>query len=138
MIGALAMSFSSIFVVLNALRLRGFKPGKEGRRKKLIQETSSLRVDDLITAGITDRACPVIPGLEEEEGTMDKEMVLEVEGMTCGHCTARVEKALKAMPGVGDAHADLETKRVTVKTDGNVSLEAVTQAITDEGYQVVG
>ncbi len=138
MIGALAMSFSSIFVVLNALRLRGFRPGKEGRRKRLIQETTSLRIDDLITAGITDRACPVLPVLEEEEETMDKEVVLMVEGMTCGHCTARVEKALKAIPGVGDAHADLETKRVTVKTDGHVSPDLMKQAIAGEGYEVVG
>jgi Cu+-exporting ATPase len=68
---------------------------------------------------------------------MDKEIVLIVDGMTCGHCTARVEKALKELEGVSDAQADLESKRVTVKTDGTVEKEAMVSAITEAGYEVI-
>ena len=68
---------------------------------------------------------------------MEKEMILTVEGMSCGHCTARVEKALKAMPGVQEAKADLESKLVTVQTDGSVTAQAMADVITAEGYQVI-
>lgn len=64
------------------------------------------------------------------------EIVLKVEGMMCGHCKARVEKACKAVPGTLDAVADLAAKTVTVT--GTADEAALKKAITDAGYEVVG
>lgn len=62
-------------------------------------------------------------------------MVLKIEGMMCGHCKARVEKALKAVAGVETVEISLENKTATVT--GSADPAALRQAVTDAGYQVV-
>ena len=61
-------------------------------------------------------------------------MVLKIEGMMCGHCKARVEKALKAVAGVERVEISLENKTATVT--GSADASALRQAVTDAGYQV--
>ena len=112
MLGAAAMSMSSVFVVSNALRLRFFKP-------KTVPAVVPASETTIIT---------------EEETTM--EAVIFVEGMMCPHCKARVEKVCKAVPGSVDAVVDLQAKNVTVT--GTADVEALKKAITDAGYEVVG
>lgn len=64
-------------------------------------------------------------------------VVLRVQGMTCGHCTAAVEKAVNALPGVSSASAELKEGTVTVNFDSAVvGLDAIKNAIVDAGYQV--
>lgn len=114
MLGAAAMSMSSVFVVSNALRLRFFRPRTALSNAEMEQFE--------------------IPEIEiEEEITM--ETVIKVEGMMCKHCKARVEQVCKAVPGTVDAVVDLAVKTVTVT--GDASLEALKQAITDADYEVV-
>lgn len=63
---------------------------------------------------------------------------INVDGMSCGHCTAAVEKALQALAGVEKAVADLAGKNVVVTYDpGQVSKEEMIRTIEEEGYQVV-
>lgn len=113
MLGAAAMSLSSVFVVSNALRLRLFQS------KTAVQPTMQAQ------------ACKIIT---QEESTM--ETVIKVNGMMCNHCKAAVEKACKAVPGTTDAVVNLEAKTVTVT--GTADTAALKQAITDAGYEVVG
>ncbi len=114
MLGAAAMSMSSVFVVTNALRLRFF--------------TSK-------TAPVFDPVAENnIQEIEIEEETQ-METVIYVNGMMCVHCKARVEKVCKAVPGVVDAVVDLQAKNVTVTGDADIA--AVKQAITDADYEVV-
>lgn len=64
-------------------------------------------------------------------------ITLYVDGMSCGHCKAAVEKALKGLSGVLDAEADLAGKNVTVTYDANkVNRETLAGSITDAGYEV--
>ena len=62
--------------------------------------------------------------------------VLSVEGMMCGHCAARVEKALAAVKGVESVTVDLEKKTVSVVATARTSAEQMKKAITDAGYTV--
>ena len=66
---------------------------------------------------------------------MEKKMT--IEGMSCGHCSGRVEKALNDLPGV-TATVSLEDKTATIKTDGAVTDAQLCAAVTDAGYEVTG
>ena len=61
-------------------------------------------------------------------------MTLKIEGMMCGHCRARVEKALKAVPGVQAVEVSLEDK--TAEVTGSASEEELKRAVEEAGYQV--
>ena len=73
--------------------------------------------------------------IEKEDNIMIK--TLKVEGMSCGHCKARVEKALNAVEGVENASVNLETKEVTIKLNKDINDETLISAVTDEGYEVI-
>lgn len=62
--------------------------------------------------------------------------VLSIEGMMCQNCVRHVDKALRAVAGVSDVAVDLEGKSATVTLSAEVSDETLTQAVTEEGYQV--
>ncbi len=114
MLGAAAMSMSSVFVVSNALRLRFFK----SKQSSSVQCACEVPAQELV--------------IEEE---VPQELVIQVNGMMCSHCTAAVEKACLSVPGTVKAVADLEKKQVTVT--GTAEYEALKAAIEAEDYQVV-
>ena len=61
---------------------------------------------------------------------------MTIEGMTCGHCSARVEKALNAISGVSTV-VDLEEKTATISLDSDVSDDILKAAVKDAGYEVI-
>ncbi len=65
-------------------------------------------------------------------------ITLKVEGMSCNHCKMAVEKAVKKVPGVQGVDATPAENSVKITHDGSSNLEAIKQAIMNEGYVVVG
>ncbi len=62
--------------------------------------------------------------------------VITVEGMMCGHCTGRVQKALEAVEGVSGVIMSLEDKTATVELAAEVADDVLTAAVADAGYEV--
>ena len=123
MLAAAAMSLSSVCVVSNALRLRGWKGSRPVKAAAL--DNSAAMTDNR-------RVTTAAPAAQQEETAMKK--TLTIEGMMCAHCAAHVEKALNALDGVGSVTVDLAGKTAVVT--GDVSDEALKKAVADAGYQV--
>ena len=64
--------------------------------------------------------------------------LIKIEGMSCGHCSGRVEKMLKAIDGVTEAVVDLDAKNAIVSLSAEVSDELIIEAVDDAGYEVTG
>lgn len=134
MIAALAMCFSSFFVVTNALRLFAFGRKRKGKKSRYQPTDAVCRRGADGEESIEDKNFKRISAKGDIK-IMKKEIV--IEGMMCAHCSGRVESALNAIEGV-EAKVELNKKTafVTVKDGANVSDETLRAAVTDAGYEV--
>ncbi len=128
MYGAAAMCFSSVCVVLNALRLRTFRP----KLKYSAEKTANNRA-------VTGNPECGLGGTEEnlthnntEDTAMTKTVI--IDGMRCSHCSGRVQQALNSLPGV-NAEINLDKKCAVVT--GSVDNEEIKKAVENAGYKVV-
>ena len=62
---------------------------------------------------------------------------IRIEGMSCGHCTARVAKALDALEGISSVSVDLDSGTAVVEAADTVTDEAIIEAVDDAGYDVL-
>jgi Cu+-exporting ATPase len=141
MFGAAAMSLSSVTVVANALRLKGFKPTAAVKSGETL-EAGAVQLQSL---GLTKEKAKVITAENESAdknennitGGLTMEKVLKVEGMTCKNCQKHVQNALAKMEGVTGVEVSLEAKTATVQASRDIPVAEFEKAITDAGYELV-
>lgn len=132
MFGAAAMSLSSFCVVSNALRLNLFsmydaRKDKKHRSKKGNAHQEKLQNDSNIES------------IEKEEKENDKmTKTMEIKGMMCGHCEARVKKTLEAIDGVTEAVVSHESGTAVVTMSSEVADDVLKNAVEAQDYEVTG
>lgn len=160
MFGAAAMSLSSFFVVTNALRLNFFRmQGEDGH--PLQEKQATDREAAPAQGSVPDQGVAQVQAIspkqdaapeqttEPDAGTAPKQTIfyhqeektmttktMKIEGMMCGHCEARVKKALEALPGVESAEVSHEKGEALVHLSGQESDEALKKAVEEQDYIV--
>ena len=134
MFAAAAMSLSSVSVLTNALRLKGFKPlstintsqeivSKDSEKLNLVKDSRDV-IDESTNSQEEERMANLVT------------TELNVGGMSCQHCVNAVTKVVSALDGVSDVNVDLEGGKVSFSYEvGKVSLEDVKAAIVEEGFE---
>ena len=134
MFGAAAMSLSSFCVVSNALRLNLFDLHSTTHDRE--PKSAALPAAPVQPAAAENTAEPVSAPVVKEDNAMKK--TLHVEGMMCGHCEARVKKALEALPAVDAAVVSHEAGTAIVTLNAEVSDADLKKAVEDQDYKVTG
>ena len=133
MFGAAAMSLSSFCVVSNALRLNLFDLHSTRHDHKT---TSPAAAPVQSAAENNKKSDAEAPEVKMEDNTMKK--TLKVEGMMCGHCEARVKKALEALPEVDEAVVSHEAGTAIVTLNAEVADDVLKNAVEAQDYKVTG
>ncbi len=133
MFGAAAMRLSSFCVVSNALRLNLF----DLHRTRHDHKTASPAAAPVQSAAENNKKSDAeAPEVKTEDNPMKK--TLKVEGMMCGHCEARVKKALEALPEVDEAVVSHEAGTAIVTLNAEVADDVLKKAVEDQDYPVTG
>ncbi|MBO7364129.1 MAG: metal-transporting ATPase, partial [Lachnospiraceae bacterium] len=145
MYGAAAMALSSFFVCMNALRLNllDIHDGSRDRKRKAADADLSGFLKDPET-GMAEApgkdtdytACGAAGNCGRAERKENMEKTLNIEGMMCMHCEARVKKALENVPGVSAADVSHEKGTAVVTLTEAVDSETLKKAVEDQGYEV--
>ena len=133
MFGAAAMSLSSFCVVSNALRLNLFDLHSTRHDHK---NASPAAAPVQSAAENNKKSDAEAPEVKTEDHTMKK--TLKVEGMMCGHCEARVKKALEALPEVDEAVVSHEAGTAIVTLNAEVADDVLKNAVEAQDYKVTG
>ncbi len=149
MFGAAAMSLSSFCVVTNALRLNLFDLRSTKRdRKKAIRKISTEagqkeeqkieKQESVNREKETDTNQQVVKQLKNKRKEVNNmEKTMKINGMMCGHCEARVKKALEALPEVKEAAVSHEAGTAVLTLNAPVADEILKKAVEDQDYEVV-
>ena len=136
MFGAAAMSLSSFCVVSNALRLNLFDLHSTKHDRPLRASSSSPAESAMVPppTPAENNAENISASVNQEDDPMKK--TLHIEGMMCGHCEARVKKALEALPEVSEAVVSHEAGTAIVTLTAAVDNDTLKKAVEDQGYEV--
>ena len=134
MFAAAAMSFSSVSVVSNALRLKGFKPKIRAETNEVSKDIDPV-MDAIIIEDDIERE-QINENTKNTGGiTMKKELF--IDGMSCGHCKMRIEEILSGVEGIKSAEVILEEKKAIIEIYTEIDEALITKLIDEAGYKVV-